>query len=532
VFHRAAVAELLPTGDRAKLDERLLTLVHRDFIEPRRSPLKTEAAFRFRHILLRDAVYEAMAKESRATLHEVYADWLESRAGENEIIGYHLEQAYEHRIAVRQVGEGETELALRAAERLGSAGRAALKRGDIISAVNLLSRASSLPPPDASLRLQLLPDFGEALSSIGELARAGDVLGEAAERAKAAGDLHAGWRARLQQAWLRFQADPNVDVAEVLSVANEAVTAFTRLRDDRALAHAWHLIAWIHMDYGRLSALADAVRRRREHAQAAGDAMTEEDLTVWALLAGITGRVPAGRLRSEAEDELERARTSGSRRVEGAALLVLANCAAFEESFDEARELLSQATAIDEEIGGRGSGFRYTPAGMIELLAGDEARAEQELRTGYETLRERGDAWFLCGVAAELADVLWLQGRDDEAYELTLLSEKLVGEDVLVAQMMWRGARAKVLARRGRADEAEALAREGVAIIERTDHILYQADAWTDLAEVLRLLSRKQEAATAAEKARRLYESKGNAAAARRLQTMLDELRRPAGAGR
>ena len=139
-------------------------------------------------------------------------------------------------------------------------------------------------------------------------------------------------------------------------------------------------------------------------------------------------------------------------------------------------------------------------------------------------LRERGDAWFLCGVAAELADVLWLQGRDDEALELTIVSENTVGKGVLVAQMMWRGARAKVLARRGQLDEAEALAREAMAIIETTEYVLYRADALTDLAEVLRLMNRSDEAATTAEQARRLYETKGNVAAVRNLDRLLDEL--------
>ena len=529
-FSPEAVAELLPIDQRPRLDDRLLSLVRGDFIEPHPSPPGTSESFRFRHILLRDAAYEAMSKESRAGLHERYADFLEARRGEDEIVGYHLERSCRYRDELGQ-SRGRTGLALRAADRLGEAGRAALKRGDTAGAVNLLSRATALPPPDTPERIRLLPDLGEALSSNGELARARGVVDEALEQAEAAHDDHAAWRARLQQAWLRFQADPNVDVAEVLSDANAAVDAFERLRDDRALAHAWHLTAWLQMDYGRLSALDDAVRRGREHARAAGDAMTEEELTVWALLAGITGPLPADRLRRDAEAELERARSRGSRRVEGAALLVLAICAAFDERFDEARTRLAEATAIDEELSGRGSGFRYTPAGMIEVLAGDQTGAERELRAGYERLREQGDAWFLCGVAAELADVLWLQGRDEEAYELTVLSEELVAEDVLVAQMMWRGARAKILAGRGQANEAEALAREGIAIIERTDHVVYQADAWSDLAEVLRLERRPDAAAAAAERARSLYETKGNVAAARKLRTMLDELRAPTAAG-
>jgi ATP/maltotriose-dependent transcriptional regulator MalT len=246
------------------------------------------------------------------------------------------------------------------------------------------------------------------------------------------------------------------------------VSAFERYGDDRALAHAWHLIAWVHMDQGRHGALADAVRRGREHARMAGDAMTEEELTVWALLAGITGPRPAKRLRSEAQTELDEAQRSGRPRVEGAALLVLSTCAAFDDRFEEARELLRAATAIEDELGGRGRAFLYTPAAMIELLAGDLAEAERKLRNGYEALRQQGDAWFLCGVAAELADILWLQGNDDEALELTLLSERAVGEGVLVAQMMWRGARAKILARRGQPAHAERLAREGVELIQQT----------------------------------------------------------------
>jgi hypothetical protein len=161
---------------------------------------------------------------------------------------------------------------------------------------------------------------------------------------------------------------------------------------------------------------------------------------------------------------------------------------------------------------------------MIELLAGDTEGAERQLRVGYETLRGRGDTWFLCGVAAELADVLWLQGRDDEAFELTQLSEQTAGTDVLVAQMMWRGARAKVLARRGQAVEAEALARDGVAIIKQTDYILYHADALTDLAEVLRLQERVEEATATAKEARGLYARKGNVVAAGKLHALVEEL--------
>jgi class 3 adenylate cyclase/tetratricopeptide (TPR) repeat protein len=526
MFQRSAISELLPGEERARLDERLLALVRKDFVFPRRPSLGEDDTFSFRHALVRDAAYEGMAKELRAELHERYADWLDVRGGEDAIVGYHLEQAARYRTEVSPRGEQQRELALRATARLGAAGRTALNRGDIRGAVNLLSRATALVPADEPARRQLLPDLGEALASSGDLAGAAAVLDEAGKRAANADDVQTEWRARLQSSWLRFQTDPDVVTTDVLGEAHAAVAKFAQLGDDRALAHAWHLIAWVQLTAGRVLDLAQAVERGRLHARAAADAMTDEDLSVLALLVLPTGPVSADEATSHARAELERGRATGSRRVESAALLVLAIFAAFRGEFDEARQRLADATTIDQDLGGgRGSGFQYTPAGMIELLAGDIAGAERELRSGYETLRDRGDAWFLCGVAAELADVLWLQGRDDEALQLTRVSENSVGEDVLVAQMMWRGARAKVLARRGEGDAAEALAREAVAIIEKTDYVLYRADALTDLAEVLRQRERNEEAACVAEEARRLYEQKGNRVAAGRLQPTVDTLR-------
>jgi len=137
-FERAAVAALIPADERPNLDLRLLALVRKDFIHPRRAALHTGDTFAFRHALVRDAAYDAMAKELRAELHERHADWLEELGGEDEIVGYHLEQACRYRIEVAPMGQQRSDLALRATTRLGSAGRTALKRGDIRAAVTLL----------------------------------------------------------------------------------------------------------------------------------------------------------------------------------------------------------------------------------------------------------------------------------------------------------------------------------------------------------------------------------------------------------
>ena len=87
-----------------------MTLVRKDLIRPARSIFPWEDGFRFRHALIRDAAYLAIPKETRADLHERFANWLEQTAGERaneleEILGYHLEQAFRYREELGPVGE-------------------------------------------------------------------------------------------------------------------------------------------------------------------------------------------------------------------------------------------------------------------------------------------------------------------------------------------------------------------------------------------------------------------------------------------
>jgi hypothetical protein len=67
-----------------------------------------------------------------------------------------------------------------------------------------------------------------------------------------------------------------------------------------------------------------------------------------------------------------------------------------------------------------------------------------------------------------------------------------------------------VLARRGEARAAEDAARDAVAIAERSDLLNTQADALLDLAEVLALGGRADDAKAAALEAAERFERKGN----------------------
>jgi tetratricopeptide (TPR) repeat protein len=91
--------------------------------------------------------------------------------------------------------------------------------------------------------------------------------------------------------------------------------------------------------------------------------------------------------------------------------------------------------------------------------------------------------------------------------------------------MLWRQTRAKVIARRGERQDAEQLAREAVAIGEKTDLLNEQGDAYADLGEVLAINGRPNEADVALEQALDRYERKGNIVSAERTRARLTELR-------
>ena len=48
-------------------------------------------------MLVRDVAYAGLPKDERAELHERLADWLDGRGEPDELVGYHLEQAFRQR---------------------------------------------------------------------------------------------------------------------------------------------------------------------------------------------------------------------------------------------------------------------------------------------------------------------------------------------------------------------------------------------------------------------------------------------------
>src|SRR5439155_21223800 len=154
----------------------LLELVRKELVRPTRRSRSGAEAYRFRHILIRDAAYNAMTKELRFQLHERLADWLETRHGDfeflDEFVGFHLEQAHRCRVQLRIVGAETEAVAQRASERLEAAGRAAAARSDLKAASGLLERAANLAAKADRRRVRLLVDLAAIQMQVGLLAPA------------------------------------------------------------------------------------------------------------------------------------------------------------------------------------------------------------------------------------------------------------------------------------------------------------------------------------------------------------------------
>ena len=72
-----------------------------------------------------------------------------ARADLDEIVGYHLEQAFRYG---QELGAADDAVATEAGTHLARAGRRAMRRGDLPAAIGLLTRAAALLPDSHSER--------------------------------------------------------------------------------------------------------------------------------------------------------------------------------------------------------------------------------------------------------------------------------------------------------------------------------------------------------------------------------------------
>jgi len=509
MFHRGAVQALGP--DELQVTPRLAALVRRELIRPDSAQLPGEDGFRFRHLLIRDAAYDSLPKALRAELHERFAGWLEHRAADlvelDEIVGYHLEQAARYR---NELGQPQPALAERAGERLAGAGRRALWRGDEPAAAALLERALALTRGER-LDLYLELDLADAFWRT-DVRRAALVAEAAGTRAREAGDRVGEATARVVAARHGIGAGM-ATVEELSTVAREALPLLEQADDHEGLLHVWRGLIKEAAVRGRYEEAGRATERALRYTGHVG----------WPPLSGPSTGLPGALVLGPrpADEALETLDALLPDAPHPRTLLFRALLLAMLGRFDTAWPLAQEASARLSERAGDSGGFALAGIAVIE---GDHETAVRHYSVYCDFLREHNMRSLLSTAAPRLGRELCALGRHDQAEPLAQLGRETGLKLDLSTQVSWRQAQALVHANRGEHAEAERLAREAVAIADRTDVLNLQGDALCDLAEVLRASGRVEEAAAALEQSLERYERKRNLAMSAQVRTRLADL--------
>jgi class 3 adenylate cyclase len=520
VFQRSAVTELSPPERREDLGSRLMTLVRKELVRPDRSGSTGDEAFRFRHILVRDAAYGSLPKEQRADLHARFAAWLEAIAGERqleyeEVIAYHLEQAHRYRAELGLSDELTRSLAASAASHLRSAGLRALARHDPPATTNLLSRAVALLEDDRR-RGELMMHLAAAAFDEGDFPRAKAMYDEVKGVARRAQDELLEMRAELE--WMQAQQliDPSMGQSEMLSLADR-VEALAVERGERSGKIAAELArAEAYLTACRWMDQLAALERARELLDPG------ENPSLWrrcnaAICNSLRwGPVPA----AEAIARIE-ATTWGDDAADAARAGFTAALRAMLGQFDEARDDARGARRYLEERGMRMRvGGSALQGGTVEELAGDLEAADRVLSDGIEILQSMGETGVQSTLAGMRAAVMYRLGRREETEASALLAQETGSQQDIATQAYWRGPAAKLAADDGRLADAERLIGEAVELVEPTDFLELRGGVFEALAHVEARAGRPEGWKAALDRALAEHGRKGNLVAAARVREL------------
>ena len=517
MFHRGAVEALAPTeGDVSGV---LTSLVRTELIRPDHPQIPGQDAFRFRHILIRDAAYNALPKTERADLHERFAGWLERHGASlpelDEILGYHLERACRYR-AELGVREEDGRLPAAARRRLTRAGERALLRSDYSAAFDLLGRAASLAA-GGGVDLALELDRVEAAFRGGRIADAHELAVVLAERGAATNDRVAELCGHIRAARMQVSVQPEGATERLARLVEESLPELEATGSDLGLCTAYDALTVVLNQRNHHDAQARATINAIDYARRAGIPHVAARLTVLLGNPYYYGTTSAADLLAWLDQQ------AGERIMQPIDHGTRATALAMLGQIDEARAALATALA---QLADRGASIdlanTYSHTGPeLELIIGDPTAAARYAEKGCPMLERMGERGWLSTGLAYLAVAYYQLGRLDQADVTARRAAAIGSSDDATTQMISRRIRAKVAARRGDDVQPERLAQEAVAIADATDQLNERGNAYADLAEVLALAGKPDEAAQALETAAALFARKGNIPAYDRVRARL-----------
>jgi class 3 adenylate cyclase len=521
VFHRLAIRALAGERLAAEVEIRLAGLVRKELIRPHPATITGDEAFRFRHLLIRDAAYDRLPKADRARLHERFARWLEeyaSRLAElDEIAGWHLEQAARYR---EELGQAvERAVSDDAAAHLYSAALRANDRCDEFAARTLLDRALALASREDPIHTQIVAKLAELVSEAGDLARADELLQEA-EGVSVVDPM-----VRLTRLQWLHRARPRESTAIIEQELPGLMAELERRGDERGLATA-HLTAFtVHWLQSKGTPAGVEVKLAAEYARRAGAGGLRERALAWYLTTNLYG--PANvRTIAALLDELDSEHP-------GAYLRAFTECGrsaveCFEERYGSARTWALQAKRTFASLGASMEGWGLIYLCYAERAAGDYPAAIAAAVRGDQILGDAGETAFRSTSQAILSELYHLAGDRQAAIAAIALSDELSAPQDSINFAMTHRVRAALARADGDLDGSEQWARSALDWAFRTDFVIDHAKAKLEFARVLAARERLPDAVAAVREAVAIYDAKGDRGGAAQAQALLDELERRA----
>jgi predicted ATPase/DNA-binding SARP family transcriptional activator len=393
-------------------------------------------------------------------------------------------------------------------------------RGFLQEGQDWLERALATGPTDPRLRADLLRLLGMTLVHT-DPERADATLSEAYQIAAAAG-LHA-IQARIQVQLTEIRSMLGRPDPQALRECEAAAAVLSAEGDLEGLAEAWIQIGREHAYHGDAAGAIADYERAVAYADRSGNHLAKREAVSWLVAAFPDLPVPIDVAISRAEQYLEAA--SGDPWAEAGVLQPLVLLYGYAGRFSDARAAITRARSAQTRCGARiESAVSSGVAGVIEMIAGDPAAAEAELKQGCAALRAMGERGFLSTMLASLAEAEYALGRFGEAHRQAEEAEALATADDLDAQVRSRATRAKVLAQRGQFTTARQLADAAEALIAPTNWAITQAEIQVAKAEVAKLAGVPAEAAASLRTALRIYQERHAVALADQARAALASL--------
>jgi DNA-binding SARP family transcriptional activator len=488
--------------DRTTLTAALAEAIRRGLIEELPGPL---ASYRFTHELVRRVVYDGVTGIERAQLHLQLGEALEQayRADTARVVS---ELAHHFTLGAAVAGvERAVDYNRRAAD-------AALAASAFEEAAARLSTALELGIADPRERARTEVELGFLLTEMGRRSEGSALLAASLDTATGLEERGIAARALVARIGNRM-GDPGLTRDEMLKVTEAAVDTLTQLGDSRGLAAARRFLGMAHQGYGAASAATEVLEHALVDADASGDQATRRRVVGTLCSSLCLGPAPAGEAISRCDELLHAARGDGV--LEAVIGRFLALLVAMTGRPDEARELIRTSGLVLDELDHNTYWVYRWAAAEARKLTDDRAGAERDLVAQWQWFREVGYPAIderAMNAACRLALLYCEDGRWDEAERCLTYGRHVLHPRTTATTANRLAAKALLVAHSGSPAEAVSLARAAVERAEPTDNLNLRAHMWLALAEVQRVAGEPADGAVG--EALRLYEAKGNVAAA------------------